>query len=82
MERRDFVRKVDENSAVINVDGGEYTVSMRRCVNVDNKGLTLGGRSQIPLGLHFASTVHKAQGLSTPPNDFNYVDVFLSYERT
>ena len=56
-----FVRKLDSQSAVINVDGGDYVVSAVTWTNVNKEGHVVGSRYQIPLKLYWSGTVHKSQ---------------------
>ena len=55
-----FVRKLEENAAIINVGGGEYVIQKISLTNVSEDGHSIGSRLQVPLKLHWASTIDKS----------------------
>ena len=70
-----FVRKLSDDTAVIRVGEGEHVIHNVSWLNVDDDGHSIGSRSQMPLKLHWAARVHKAQGLT-----LDKVIIHSSYE--
>ena len=75
--RCNFVSKIDNNCAEIEVGGVRHIVERWRWNNSDNSGAVRGSRKQIPLKLNWACTVHKSQGSQLPK-----VKIHSDYEFT
>ena len=54
------MRKLEENAAIINVGGGEDVIQKISLTNVSEDGHSIGSRLQVPLKLHWASTIDKS----------------------
>ena len=72
-----FLRKLSDNTVVIRVGEGKHVILNVSWLNVDDDGHSIGSRSQMLLKLHWAATVHKAQGLT-----LDKVIIHSSYEFT